>query len=1077
MRINKLQLAGLAAALVGAAAGNANAGDVTISTATTTPLATSNPDGSAVAGDVTVASGGSITVTTGETAVTVDSSNDVTVASGGSLMSSDADDTTGILLLGGNSGLITNAGTIALTETYVHEDADDDGDLDGEFAIGENRHGILLQAGPTFTGDIVNSGVITIEGANSSGIRLDALLTGDLISTGGLNITGDDSAGIIINGGAAGGVTGDVIVRGVVNVRGENSSGLVVNGAIGGELRINGNWTTTGFHSLSPPVDTSGLEAEDTRSGGSPVAVHFSVGGGITIEGVGVEDDEDDDGDGVTEADGDTDDDVTAVITSYGPAPAVLIQADPSANLVLGATASGYGLHVRGSLTASGLYEGVDATALRVEGDGGGATVTTANGIAIDNVLGASAREADAYGVYIGVDATVPTLIVRRQVSTTVVSDGANASRALFFAAGANVPTVDNSGTLRSTFLGETGNAIVIEDQSNTLTTINNSGTIQALIAATDDDPSDGVPPPPITGAAVAIDVSASTVDVTFNQIPDTPFTDDDAVDNDAAGRPAIRTHGEIRFGSGNDAVNLLAGEIVGDIAFGLGSDAFVIDNGASYLGRLSDSDGDLSIDVLDGRLGLGGGTLDITTAYFAADAELGIFLSETIGQSTFINASGTVTFDPGAVVAPIVPTGLPNSGTHTFLTAANLVGGANVTGVVSGGATPWIYNLAIAINGVDPNSLDVSYVMKTAVELGLTTNQTAAFASIINALRLDDDASAALSSLTTDVDFFDAYEDLMPSYASGATELAATAIQQMQSATSNRLAATRLHELNEVSVWAQEIGYGLDREPPTANGQAFSGQGFGFAVGIDGPLENGALFGLSASFIASEVEEDGRPEGEISAWFGQANAYLGTAMGPVDLDFILGAGAGKLQSRRFVEIGDSFSALAEADWWAYEGHGAVRASVPLSLTDWFVVTPQAALTYVALGESGYTESGGGVAIDYDVDDAFSQRLWADAGVEFSVRWRLRSGGIIAPRLYAGYRANAIDEEAERTVRFASGGSEFTLTDEGLGDGGPLLGIGIDATNGYSTFSLAYEGEFGDQIERHSLNAAIRFRF
>jgi uncharacterized protein with beta-barrel porin domain len=83
----------------------------------------------------------------------------------------------------------------------------------------------------------------------------------------------------------------------------------------------------------------------------------------------------------------------------------------------------------------------------------------------------------------------------------------------------------------------------------------------------------------------------------------------------------------------------------------------------------------------------------------------------------------------------------------------------------------------------------------------------------------------------------------------------------------------------------------------------------------------------------------------------------------------------------------------------------------------------------------------------------------------------------IAPRLYGGWRANLIDEEAERTFRVISTGDEFTLTDEGFGDGGALVGVGIDATNGYSTFTLGYEGEFGDQIERHSLNASIRFRF
>jgi uncharacterized protein with beta-barrel porin domain len=374
-------------------------------------------------------------------------------------------------------------------------------------------------------------------------------------------------------------------------------------------------------------------------------------------------------------------------------------------------------------------------------------------------------------------------------------------------------------------------------------------------------------------------------------------------------------------------------------------------------------------------------------------------------------------------------------------------------------------------------NGLRAVYDMKTAGELGLSNNQANAFDPIIAALRLNDDAAEAFAELDNQFDFFDAYEDLLPSYASGAAEMATTAIQQMQGASSNRLAATRLQDLDEVSVWAQEIAYGLTRTPPSFQGQEFRGHGFGLAGGIDGPLNNGGIFGISASFITSEVEEPGRPEGEISTTFGQLNAYWGTAVGPVDLDFVGGVGAGKMQSRRFVEIGDTFSALSEADWWAFEGHGSVRASVPLRMGEIFTITPQTQLTYVALSEQAYTESGGGDAIDYDVDDAMSQRLWGDVGVELGARLNLRGGAVIAPRLFAGYRANLIDEEAERTFRFVSGGDEFTLTDEGLGDGGPLVGIGFDATNGYSTFSLGYEGEFGDQIERHSLNAAIRFRF
>ncbi len=1078
MRIKKIQLAGLAVAVFGVA-GEASAEDVIISTATTLPLSTSDPGaGNPIeAGNITIQSGGSITVTAGQTAITVDSSNNV--ANGGQLNSTDANDTTAILIEGGNVGpnTISNTGSISLIETYVLADSDNDGDLDGAFAAGTNRHGIFLQAGPTFNGDITSTGGITIEGNNSSGITLDALLTGNLNTSGNLTVTGDNSVGIAINGGGAGGVTGDVFVRGNLTVRGENSSGLVVDAPIGGELIVNGTWSVSGFHSILRPADISDLDPDDLLTGGPAIAVHHSVAGGIVIEGIGVEDDEDDDGDGDTEAEGDTNDDFSASIASSGSGPALLIEADPLANLVLGATSTGFGLHVQGGVSASGVFDGFDATAIRIQG-AGGATVSIADGIALDGLVQAAAQNADATAVVIGVDASVSEILNRRTISSVVLSDLAQTSHGILLEVGASVPTIANTGTIRAQLLGEIGDATAIADASGSLVTINNSGSIIAEIFQTDSDVTDNIPPPPITGQATAIDVSANGGGVILNQTADTPFLDEDGVDNDATLRPATLIRGRILFGSGADQINLLAGAIEGDVSFGGGADLFTIDNGATYTGSISDSGGDLTIDVQDGVLAHTGGTLNLTDATFSADATLRVLLSEAPGESSFLHAMNDITFGAGSQIIPIVPDGLPVSGTHLFLTADNsLIGAGNVTGVVTGVGAPFLYNLSIDTVLGDPNSLEASYIIKTATELGLNENQSIAFDPIVEALRLDDAAAAALASLDNENAFFDAYEDLMPSYAAASTELAATAIQQMQSATTNRMAHTRLQGLDEVSAWVQEIAYGLNRDPAETGGQEFRGHGFGLAMGIDGPLDNGALFGLSASFLATEAEEPARPEGEISSWFGQGSAYLGTALGPIDLDFVAGAGFGRLRERRFVEIGQSFSAQTEAEWWAYEGHAAARASVPLRLSSAFVITPQAALTYVGLAEDGYTEEGGGDAIDLEADDSFSQRLWGDAGIEFSARWSMGGGGVLAPRLYAGYRSNLIDEEAERTFRYVAVGDDFTLTDTVLGEGGPLVGIGIDATNGYSVFSLGYEGEFGDQIERHSLNAAIRFRF
>lgn len=1075
MRIKrKIQLAGLAVALAGGVAGTAHAGDRTVNDDITTPLTTSNPDGSAVAGDITVGTEGSITVGAGQTAITVDSSNDVIIE--GVLASVDADNSIGILIQGGNiapGNTITSSGTISLTEDYTPEDLDDDGDLDEPVAIGTNRHGIFLQAGPTFLGDIIHDQTIVVEGNNSSGITLDGALDGILNVTGGIGVTGSNSVGIAINGG----VTGDVFARGAMTIRGENSVGLLVDSTIGGELRISGNWTSTGYNSILIPADQSSLDPDDLLQSGSAVQISGNVVGGVTLEGVGVENDEDDDGDGeLNEAD----DGAGVAIIQFGTAPGVHVFADGS-NVLIGPGSTGYGLNIRGGITANSVFDGITATALAVEGDGLGATAEITGGILVDSGVVAIATEADAIGIRIGQDADVDEINVRANVTTSVQSDAAVTNYGILLESGANTQSIVNSGLIITNYFGETGTAVGITDRSGTLTSITNSGIIAAAVVATDDDLTDDIPPPPVTGSAIAIDVSSSNANVTLTQIEPVPFTDDDATDNILANDPRIT--GDILFGTGDDTIDLLFGTITGDVAFGDGADVFQIDNGAIYTGRVTDTDGLLTLNITDGQLNLQGGQLDITEATFGADGRLSVLLSGVPADSTLITSSGTVTFLAGSEILPVVPTGLPTFGTHVFLQAnGGLFGASNVTGTLTGPDVPFLYTISIETTLIAPdgapNGLQAVFDLKTPVELGLSANQTTAFLPILDALRLDDAAAAAMAAITTEYEFFDAYEDLLPNYGPGATEIAATAIQQMQSATSNRMAATRLQGLDEVSVWAQEIAYGVERAPPNTNSQEFRGHGFGFAAGIDGPTNNGGLFGLSASFVTSEVEEPGRPDGEISTWLGQINAYYGTAVGPVDLDFILGAGGGQMQSRRFVEIGNpvAFSALSEGDWWAYEGHGSARASLPLS-AGWFVVTPQVALTYVGLGEQGYTESGGGPAIDYIVDDVFTQRLWGDVGLEFSAKWNLGGQSAVAPRVYVGYRGNLLDEESERTVQFASGGAPFTLTDEGVGEGGPLFGIGVDATNGYSTFSIGYEGEFGDQIDRHSINAAIRFRF
>ena len=74
-----------------------------------------------------------------------------------------------------------SSGKIIVDEPFTPTDADNDGDLDGPFAIGSNRYGIRTNGAITGNMLITSTGTITVEGNNSFGILLGGPLTGNFI--------------------------------------------------------------------------------------------------------------------------------------------------------------------------------------------------------------------------------------------------------------------------------------------------------------------------------------------------------------------------------------------------------------------------------------------------------------------------------------------------------------------------------------------------------------------------------------------------------------------------------------------------------------------------------------------------------------------------------------------------------------------------------------------------------------------------------------------------------------------------------------------------------------------------------
>ena len=190
--------------------------ETAISTTVTSPIATATA-ASGARDDIRVTTSG-VVKPAGGTAITLNSNNSVNLE--GAVTITDANNAIGLAIQGGNTGEVKLSGAITVDETYEAKDTDNDGDIDGPFAIGSGRYGIRLTGADAFHGSIVRTaGSISVEGNDSAGISLETGLDGALKSAGAIGVVGDRSYGVH----STARIGGDVIFTGAVNVVGKDS--------------------------------------------------------------------------------------------------------------------------------------------------------------------------------------------------------------------------------------------------------------------------------------------------------------------------------------------------------------------------------------------------------------------------------------------------------------------------------------------------------------------------------------------------------------------------------------------------------------------------------------------------------------------------------------------------------------------------------------------------------------------------------------------------------------------------------------------------------------------------------------
>ncbi len=1045
----------------------AAAAETNIDTATTNPIRTATVK-SGAPDNVKITTKGSVKPT-GGTAVIIDSNNQV--VNEGTIEIGNANNATGIFAQAGITGMITNAagGKIIIDEPYTPTDIDNDGDLDGVFAIGSGRAGI--STGGAFTGNIINSGTITIEGNDSAGIRLGGALTGKLTHDGMTTVLGDRALGVGLRD-----VTGNVRLAGTISATGLDAVAAQLTGTIAGALEVQGNLTATGYRSTTSPADPSKLDADDLLLGGPALSIEGDVTGGVILA-VPPKDnsttDADEDDDGIDDAK-----EGSAVVRSYGSAPAMRIGAvDHSVTIgPVSGTGTGFGLVINGSVIGSGVYAGKNASALDIGGRGGAVNIAGGIGIGIGGNVQAASNGASATAIRIGAGATTPEIRNAGKVEAT----GGNAATAIASAiqidAGGNVATIRNSGAIIAKASGDAGTAVAIIDKSGSVSLIENSGSISATGALA------------ASGRNIALDLSVNVGGVMLKQT---------AV---ASGITAPTIIGDVRMGGGDDIFDIADGSVKGNTSFGAGANQLklsgdAIYNGNAIFGAANDSLALAGTSIFNGMADFGGGADMLTiggSSLFTGTLANSQGLAVTVDGGTFdVSGAATisslavtgkgvlgVTLDAGSSGTALSVTGNASfadqsklalklssvedaEGSHVVLQAGSLSGADKLTTTTT--LLPFLYKGVLTSNATQ---LIIDVSRKSATELALNRSETSAFGAIYSALTADADVEAAFLDIADGDRFRQQVGQMLPEHEGGVFEVVTSGSRAL----SRHLAdpTSPFKDEGKWGYWISQAAWGSSKG--LGNTASYDVTGWGISGG--GEIETGlGNFGLSAGFLSGK-DGNGSNANEVNSSQWEGAAYWRLHSGDWMANARFSGAPISLKGTRLFHADNgatSIDKVANGSWDAtlWSASASVSHDSRFGLLSF---RPSLAVDYYKLKEDGYTEVGGGDAFNLIVADRSSD----ETTVSGLVALGLDLGGLdeydgwIRFELEGG-RREIVGGSLGNTVAQYKDGTPFTLVPEKRTSGwvGRVRGIA-----GNPTFQVA--GEFS--AEEQQSHVALAFR-
>jgi hypothetical protein len=1003
----------------------------TVSSDTSTPLQTSK------SGDITVNGGVNVKPPSG-VAVTVDSNNNLT--NNGTIAFHNVDNSTAVQVLGGHTTTINNTGAI-VSDADDSSSTDSNGIVHGPFAKGTNRFGLRLTGPDPVTGTITNaaSGVISVIGNNSTALSIETNLNGSLSSTGAITATGDNSYALR----STGAISGNVTLGGTITGSGQAVQGVSL-GDVGGAVNITSTVTTTGYRYTTRSTSTQFLNlltADDLLQGGAAVSITGNVGQGVLLDSQTTTDSS---GAATT---------VAASINSFSGAPALVVGA-AGRSITLGNVGTGaeaFGLEIKGSASANGVYDGVAATAVQV-GVANGGTVDTTGGIRNTGTIGTQSYAASSTALHVLSGANAPILKNEGGIASVMNSDAAGGvAGGVIIDKGATVRVLQNSDTITATVAGQKADVIAVQDKSGTLTEVENIRSISA--ARTLSDPS-----VPISGRNIALDLSANTTGVHIVQYDQ----------SNGATAPSIL--GDIATGSGADRLEFLAGTVTGDMSLGAGANSLTVDGGAVVKGALTAQGGTLALTVGSGTLQVNSATpLSLTSLNLGAGSTTILTADPSNNGAATLNVNGAANIASGAKIGVRLASLSAGSQTFTLIHANQLTSGAIDTSLL--GQVPFLYDSSLTTNAA-AGTVSATLTRKTAASLGLPSTTAAGFEAVLAGANKDSGISSAILAQTNRAGLVSLYNQLLPNHSGSVFDTASATVEAFAKPVDDR------EDSRGGGFWLQETNIGLFSNG-SSDDPGYKAWSFGVVGGYELPATAFGILGVTVGGATNAIYADNvDAASDLHANMMEAGLYWRTSRGGFTANARIAGEYMKVSSDRVISVlgGDGLAVnrTTGADWSAY-GVNA-RAMVAYEMVRGrYYVKPMAIVDYFRLMEDSYTEKGGGAGFDLAVNSRTSSRLTAFAGAAMgAVYGPQRDWG---PEVTLGYKGVVSQNLGSTTAKFASGGDFFTLNANDVGGQGGVARLALKGENGSGAFSIEGGAEARDSLTIYDLKLAGHIQF